>query len=191
MRPPAAPGGCATRTRHLAWGTLPRRRRDAWGVSPQGRRRQRRRESGRRLPLAEALPVRRLGGTARAHLHSTAEEAGIVAARERSGARPPTVGARLSRSAPLPSVGADDRRAACRADSSATIPKWSDSLVPSCMLVMTSRDSTARSSLSATWSMLRRPPKARSDVAMRMPGGKACCSADRSSRGARLPGATI
>ncbi len=111
MMPPAGPSGCATRTRRC-------RAVDAMlaGVSPTAACRQRRREPRHRLPLARALPVRRLGGTARAPLHPEAPAAPPLpvrggrdrAARERSGAGPLTLGALLGR--PASTVGKVLRR---------------------------------------------------------------------------------
>ena len=73
------------------------------------------------------------------------------------------------------------------ADNSATTPKWSDNSVSPCMLLITPRDSAARSSLNATWSMVRRPWKASAAVAMVMRGEKALWSAERRLLGSPLP----
>ena len=58
-------------------------------------------------------------------------------------------------------------------DRSAMTPKWSDSSRPSQMLLITSSDSTAKSSLEAMWSMLLRPWKASAEVTIVMLDGKA------------------
>ena len=60
-----------------------------------------------------------------------------------------------------------------RRNNSAPTPKWSDSFLPSWMLLITAREPTAQSALRAMWSMLLRPWKDSAEVAIVMLAEKA------------------